>query len=160
MKTLKSIVLIRFIFFSCFFSLHYLAKSQEKVLKSNTMDELILKDKQFSEASQKYGKNKAFLMYCHDEATMLVKEHYPIVGKENISKYLHSKEDSGYELRWEPLFADVSESKDLAYTYGIWTFTPTNGENISQGTYCTIWKCDSKGDWKWILDSGNEGLHK
>ena len=30
--------------------------------------------------------------------------------------------------------------------------------SMQRGTYVTIWKKDADGTWKWVLDSGNEGL--
>jgi ketosteroid isomerase-like protein len=31
------------------------------------------------------------------------------------------------------------------------------GQTI-QGTYCTIWEKNDKGEWRFVLDTGNQGL--
>jgi ketosteroid isomerase-like protein len=33
-----------------------------------------------------------------------------------------------------------------------------NGIVVYQGTYTTFWKKDKKGKWKFVLDTGNDGL--
>lgn len=32
------------------------------------------------------------------------------------------------------------------------------GNQENKGTYVSVWKKDNKGEWKFVLDSGNEGL--
>ncbi len=79
----------------------------------------------------------------------------PFVGKGAMSK-LYSGEDSGMVLSWEPLYAEVAESGELAFTYGIYELTVE--KSIHKGTYVSVWRKNSEGDWKLALDSGNEGL--
>ena len=61
----------------------------------------------------------------------------------------------------EPLFADISGSLELGYTYGIYELTIKSKEanpQVHKGTYLTIWKKDKYGNWKFVLDTGNSGL--
>jgi len=124
-------------------------------------DAVMQADIEFSKLSEKEGRNKAFLSFCHEEAVMLLPNNMPIKGKVKISELLLKKHDTSYTLIWKPKYGFISESQDLGYTYGIWTYShkDESGNQIDeQGTYCTIWKKDKNGDWKWILDTGNEGL--
>jgi len=67
--------------------------------------------------------------------------------------------DSTYTLRWEPMYARAAESGELGYTYGTWELKiNADSSNISRGTYVTIWKRQPNGEWKYVLDSGQDGL--
>jgi len=46
----------------------------------------------------------------------------------------------------------------LGYTYGIYQFTTP--DTITKGTYVSIWKKGADEKWKYVFDSGNQGLGK
>jgi len=117
--------------------------------------ELIAIDNAFSTLSKKRGMNHAFLAFVAEGGVLLSPNKMPIVGKEKIN-LLFQNDDSETEFSWEPLYADVSKSGELGYTYG--TYQIINAESSKKGTYVSIWKKDSNGKWKFIFDSGNEGL--
>jgi len=119
---------------------------------------LIKTDIEFSNMSEKTGMEKAFLKYADDEAVLLRTHSMPIVGKEKIGKRYTDSDDTGFTLSWKPLYADVSKSKDLAYTYGTYTLSIKSDKSETYGTYLSIWKKQADGSWKWVLDTGNEGL--
>jgi ketosteroid isomerase-like protein len=117
--------------------------------------ELIAVDKAYSALSKEKGMNFAFLAYVAKDGVMLSPNRMPLVGKSNIET-LFRGDDSNKEFTWEPLYADVAKSGELGYTYG--TYQIIAVENSEKGTYVSIWKKDSNGKWKLVLDSGNEGL--
>ena len=58
-------------------------------------------------------------------------------------------------LVWKPDYVDVSESGDLAYTYGKYTFTSrdsTGRKVVSKGIFHTVWKRQEDGSWKFVWD--------
>ena len=118
-------------------------------------------DIEFSNLSVKEGFHKAFLTYLADDGVLLRPNSYPVVGKKAIEE-LHAKSsDSTFTLTWKPLFADVSSSGDMGYTYGTWEVKAKTGDDKpSYGTYTTFWKKDKNGKWKFVLDTGNAGLEK
>lgn len=123
--------------------------------------ELLNVDIQFSKLSAARGVNEAFLSYLADDCVLLRQNSFPIVGKEISKVKYFSRPDSGYTLTWKPLFADIAESGELGYTYGIYEFKAMDPEGkpiIGNGTYVSIWKKDQSGNWKLVLDTGNEGL--
>ena len=61
-------------------------------------------------------------------------------------------------LTWKPAKALIAQSVELGYTYGFWTIIAQN--DTSRGTYLTIWKKNAMSEWKFIADTGNEGLGK
>ena len=114
-------------------------------------------DSDFSDLSRKKGFRYAFLAYADSTAVLLRAANPPMEGH-NAFKYIESMNDTGVTLTWEPGFASVAGSGDLAYTYGIYTFAAK--DTTTRGTYVTIWKKDAAGNWKFVLDTGNEGLGK
>jgi len=114
-------------------------------------------DVAFSRLSKEKGLRLAFLAYADSAAVLLRQHHYPIVGPEAV-KYIERMNDSGITLTWEPTFVKVAASGELGYTYGTYTFT--TADTSSRGTYVTIWRKSAAGGWKYVLDSGNEGLGK
>jgi ketosteroid isomerase-like protein len=117
-------------------------------------------DIEFSKLSKKEGMFKAFLTYADDEAVILKNNSMPITGKDKIGKSYTGKSDTSFMLTWSPLDVFISKSADLAYTFGTYTLEYRNDTLQTYGTYVTIWKKQPNGEWKWVLDTGNEGLGK
>lgn len=117
-------------------------------------------DIEFSNLSLEKGMNYAFLSYAADDGVLLRPKNYPIEGIEKIKESLGDS-DTTFTLTWNPLFADISESLELGYTYGVYELTIKSEEGnpkVHRGTYLTIWKKDKYGNWKFVLDTGNAGL--
>ncbi len=95
-----------------------------------------------------------------DSAGVMLGSHRPPVeGYKAISKLLLSKNDSSYILTWEPTFSKVANSGELGYTYGFYKLTDRATKKlIGEGTYTTFWQKNAAGEWKAMLDTGNEGL--
>jgi ketosteroid isomerase-like protein len=117
---------------------------------------LIDTDIAFSDYSVKHGIHRAFIEFAHDSVAILKDKQMPIVGKQSLINSYEGKSDIGMVLSWKPSKALIAESGELGYTYGFWTFAAQN--DTSLGTYLTIWKKDADGKWKYIADTGNEGL--
>jgi ketosteroid isomerase-like protein len=112
----------------------------------------------FSDYSVKYGYQKAFVEFAHDSVVLLKPKRMPIIGKQSLIESYRGRNDSNLVLIWKPAKALIAQSGELGYTYGYWTFIAKN--DTSRGTYLTIWKKNAKGAWKYIADTGNEGLGK
>ena len=127
-------------------------KSSEAMVR-----ELLEADIAFSDLSLAKGMNHAFISFCANDAVLLRNNAMPLKGAESISESLLLNDDKAYSLSWEPLHATVAKSGDLGYTYGTFTMTLKETGAISKGTYVSVWIME-EGSWKWVLDSGNEGL--
>jgi ketosteroid isomerase-like protein len=137
-----------------------LAGCSEKKKQDRMANELIEVDREFARQSVEKGSHHSFLMYIDDSCVLLRPNRLPVIGRQKIEE-MYSKPDTSFTLNWEPLFADISESGDLGYTYGTYTVQMDSPEGKSvtmEGTYVTIWKKDKNGDWKFVLDTGNQGL--
>ena len=121
------------------------------------LHELLEADIAFSEMSIEKGMNHAFISFCAHDAVLLRNNAMPLKGAESITESLSLNDDKAYGLSWEPLHARVAKSGDLGYTYGTFAMKAKETGAISRGTYVSIWIME-EGSWKWVLDSGNEGL--
>ena len=110
----------------------------------------------FSDFSVKHGIQKAFIEFAHDSVVLLKDKTMPIVGKLSLIESYKGKSDSGVVLTWKPEKAFMAKSGELGYTYGFWKFI--SPRDTTEGTYLTIWKKGANGNWKYIADTGNQGL--
>lgn len=152
MKKLTLILSFSILLFGC---------SQKKVDTQKFCDELMKVDRDFSNYSIEHGKNAAFLKYAAEDVTVLAPNNYPLVGIKTMEERQAKRPDTTYVLTWEPMYARASQSGDLGYTYGTWKLqiksdTSKNGE----GTYVTFWQRQSNGEWKYVVDTGQDGLGK
>lgn len=116
-------------------------------------------DRYYSTISEKKGRNAAFMAMFDSSAVMLIDNQMPIQGIKSISNHLKELNDHSFVLSWSPMHEYQSASADLGYTYGIYLAKDKcKGDTLEQGTYVTIWKKDNNGNWKAVLDTGNEGI--
>ena len=132
--------------------------SCSKSSKNQTAGILLETDRDFSAMSVKEGMFKAFLFYIADDGVILRNNSYPAKGKETLKERFAGKSDTAFTLSWEPLFERISESGDLGYTYGIYSNINKSTGEITKGTYITIWQKQTDGTWKFVLDTGSQGL--
>ena len=147
MKRSFLLLLVIFVLFSC---------SEKKPVANPKV--LLDADIAFSDYSVKHGIQKAFIEFAHDSVVLLKPKRMPIVGKLSLIKSYEGKSGIGVTLTWKPAKAIIAESGELGYTYGFWTFIAKT--DTSHGTYMTVWKKNLRGEWKYIADTGNEGLGK
>jgi ketosteroid isomerase-like protein len=113
-------------------------------------------DKAFSDLSEARGMKSAFIDYIDSNGVMLVPDRFPIVGADAID-YLSQHDDQAYTLTWEPRGGEVAGSGEIGYTYGVFSLRQKSNDSIQHGTYISVWKRQSNGNWKFVLNSGNDG---
>ncbi|MDQ2719533.1 MAG: hypothetical protein M3Z26_07220 [Bacteroidota bacterium] len=143
-----SVFFISILLFSC-------DLKTDNITKNLSADEIMKADKEFSDMSRQVGMKKAFLEYIDNDGTLLRPNHLPLIGAEAID-FLSLVNDSAYSLTWKPTKAEISKSGDLGYSFGVYQLATK--DTILKGTYVSIWKKQSTGAWKFVLDSGNEGI--
>ena len=114
-------------------------------------------DRAFSRLSEAKGMKNAFLDYIDSNGILLRPNHLPLLGADAID-YLIQQNDSAFTLKWEPKNGAVAASGDLGYTYGLYVLSPSTNDTVIYGNYVSIWKKQANGKWKFVLDSGNEGI--
>ena len=74
---------------------------------------------------------------------------FPVIGAGAILGHL--KKSGNESVSFEPQFAAVAGSGELAYTYGTYTIQPGD----KKGYYAHFWKREKNGDWKLVIDVTN-----
>lgn len=131
--------------------------SEISVDTEEQLNEMLETDKAFSAASEKNGMNKAFIEYAADDAVLLRPGYLPIV-EADVIRFINSQEDSSFTMTWVPSGADIANSADLGYTYGV--YKVVTADTTLTGTYLNVWKKQADGKWKFVIDSGNAGTEK
>lgn len=124
--------------------------------KKTTGDNLMKVDLGFSAFSEAHGFRAALMQYADTSAVLLRPGEAPVTGILSIAEYLEDMNDRNIRVTWEPRGGMLSKSKDLGYTFGIYTIVHEGEEK--KGTYATVWRKNEKGEWKYVLDTGNEGI--
>lgn len=142
-------VLISLLFFSC-------NAETKKDLVEKWKNEIRETEQNFSNMAKDDGIKKAFTTYAAENA-VLMRNDKLIVGKNEINIYFdkNNSKDTTISLTWEPDFVDVSESGDLGYTYGKYTYSYTDslGKRInSNGVFHTVWKRQPDKTWRFVWD--------
>ena len=119
--------------------------------------EMMNADREFSKLSEEKGMKTAFIEYLDSNGVLLRPNRLPIAGADAID-FLIQQNDTDYTLTWEPRNGAIAKSGELGYTYGIYALRPSKKDTVIYGTYVSIWKKERDGIWKYVLDSGNEGI--
>ena len=126
--------------------------------KNDTSGVLLKTDLDFSNMSEISGMHKAFLSYFADSGVMLRDNGYPLVSKDSLIFLFSKGSDTTFTLTWKPVYEKIAKSGDLGYTYGFYKRTILSTGSFSRGTYLTIWEKQKDGKWKFVMDTGTEGL--
>jgi len=57
----------------------------------------------------------------------------------------------------KPFHADIAASGDLGYTLGTYELRAKDEAGkatVAYGKYCSVWKKQPDGSWKWVVDVG------
>lgn len=113
----------------------------------------------FQKAAAERG-SQGYMSYYADDAAEVPNGEAIIQGKANIAKTMGFLDDKNNHLTWTPIYADMSVSGDLGYTYGTYEFRSKDKDGkdvVEPGKYASIWKKQKDGSWKVVMDMGNSG---
>jgi ketosteroid isomerase-like protein len=119
---------------------------------------LLTTDSAFAKLSVEKGADSAFYHYLAKEAIQLPAGANPIFGEDKIFEGMKSP-GAPYTLDWLPQNGLVSQSGDLGYTWGHYTFSQKDllGDTVySYGKYLNVWQKQADGSWKVLVDMGNK----
>jgi len=119
-------------------------------------NEIFETEKAFARMAEEQGVPAAFAHFAAEDAVLLrgeklIKGRAAIMDSYQKNQALWKKA----KLNWEPDFAEVSASGDLAYTYGHYTFSvPDSLGKVSEstGVFHTVWKRQEDNNWKFVWD--------
>jgi ketosteroid isomerase-like protein len=110
-------------------------------------------ERNFARASAAIGRNAAFAGFFA-EKSVLFTDKWITNGKQ----YSKESKASPVVLKWEPELMDISCSRDFGISTGPWEaqeYRP-NTTPIATGYFLTVWKKQTDGTWRVILDGGSE----
>ena len=99
----------------------------------------------------------ALIQFIDNKGVLLRPASLPIVGGQAIH-YVSQLNDTSFIMTWEPKGGTVALSGELGYTYGVYSVKPRYIDTVLYGTYVSIWKRQTDGSWKFVLESQNEGI--
>jgi ketosteroid isomerase-like protein len=141
MQRLVSILLMALFFTATAFS-------QEK---KSALDAVVEAERAFARTSVEKGVRDSFIEFFAEEGINF--QPHPTKTREALSKRPATR--SPVVLDWHPITADVSRAGDLGYTTGPYTLTDSKESKlVGQGYYFSLWKKQSDGTWKVVLDCG------
>lgn len=122
--------------------------------KDEYKDEIYAAEKAFERMTLERGIAEAFYFYADQDAVIIREGDSLVVGKENIKIYYERQNLKNAVVKWSPDFIDVSESGDMAYTYGKYTWSFGNNGDTTRynGIFHTVWKRQQDGSWKYVWD--------
>lgn len=133
-----------FLFFSC---------TQQGVDQSKQAElEIREADIAMSKLAAKAGFFQALLTYAEDSVIFPREGKFPIMSKaEADASWANRPILNG--VSWEPVRVVASQSGDMGYSFG---FAKFQGDDTTTYTnYCTIWRKQKDGSWKFAYDAGN-----
>ncbi|MCA1736935.1 MAG: DUF4440 domain-containing protein [Actinobacteria bacterium] len=89
-------------------------------------------------------------LYAED-AVLVNPGQEPLEGRAAIDSLHRSEMAIAGEADWEPIRIDVSESGDLGYVYGRWSFTGPAGAGDDHGYYVNVYQ-KTNGQWKTVVE--------
>lgn len=118
-------------------------------------------DADWSQAAQSKQAD-AWLAFYSDDAVVLP----PNSKMENTKEGIHKTITDllalpGLAVNWTTTKVESARSGDLAYSYGAYELTSNNAKGkpvTDHGKYAEIWKRQSDGSWKCILDTWSSDL--
>lgn len=119
-------------------------------------EQLMESERYFSTISFVTHFQKAYLNLLDNNARLHRNYNFPFVGKEAIKKFISANK---FFLTYEPIKADVSQSADLAYTYGSYEIKVLeSGSKLKneKGYYLHVWKRVKDGKWKLVAEIMNQ----
>jgi ketosteroid isomerase-like protein len=118
---------------------------------SQDLDAMVATERAFIAMAREKNTRDAFLFFLHDDA-VTVGPNGLVTGKE----YLRKQKPDNSLLSWEVSFSDISSAGDLGYNVGPWKLFADRADSVpvAWGHFHSIWKKQSDGSWKNVLDIG------
>jgi len=114
------------------------------------LQSLVEAERAFARTALDKGIREAFIANLADDGVLF--RPRAVAGK----KWMEEHTSQPGVLTWQPIFAFVSRAGDMGYTTGPWEYREKSVDDkpVAFGNFVTIWKKQSDGAWKVVLDLG------
>lgn len=124
----------------------------QKDESKQVVKEIIDADIAMSNLATKEGFFKALLTYAEDSVIIPREGKLPLLNKSEAQETWANRPIIK-EITWKPIRVEASKSGDMGYSFGFSTY---QGKDTTTYTnYCTIWRKQKDGSWKFVFDGGN-----
>jgi uncharacterized protein (TIGR02246 family) len=136
------------------------AEHQQEIQQARAADEAAIRAAAaaWSQAATAKDLDKAVSFYA-DDAVQFPNKAPATRGKENIRKnWAPLLALPGPGLSWQTSSVEVAHSGDIAYETGAYNFVTTDKKgktNDEKGKYVVVWKKQTDGSWKVVVDTDN-----
>ncbi|MFA6540261.1 MAG: hypothetical protein WCT99_01560 [Bacteroidota bacterium] len=129
------------------FSVALVLPSQQRTV----IGDVVNTERLFSAAAVSRGVKEAFVSFL--DTGCVIFRPVPVNGY----RWYQDRPPAKGFLSWIPEKVELSSSGDLAYSTGPWEYRKANMEEApaAYGHYFSVWKKNSTGEWKVVLDDGN-----
>jgi ketosteroid isomerase-like protein len=118
-------------------------------LSNPNLQSLIDAERAFSQLAKDKTTREAFLANLIEESISFSPGITPA-----LKLWQQQPENDGW-LYWQPAYADISASGEFGYTTGPWSWHNTKQDKPNGfGEYITVWRKQSSGQWKVLIDAG------
>ena len=126
---------------------------------SDARSQILRLDAEWSEAAQRRDVERV-LSFWADDAAVFPPGSSAVVGKPAIREFVaKSFQTPGFSISWKTTNVVVSRSGDFAYATGTNRVTisgPDGRQAVVDGKAVAVWRRDTKGEWKCIIDIWND----
>jgi ketosteroid isomerase-like protein len=126
--------------------------------RANAVRQVREADSAFALAADLQGTGIAFAAFVAPQGVVFSGSEL-VIGTDAVRALYDEQQRAGGTLNWRPVYADAVESGDLGWTIGEYVFTGrgANGSVVQRfGKYLTIWKKQPDGEWRFVVDGGNQ----
>ena len=141
---MRKLIFIAILFSSC--------DSQDDDLSKQSAEQIIKADIAMSDLATKEGFYQALLKYADDSVIIPREGKLPMIGKSEVTMGWAEKPMIKV-LTWKPIRAEASANGDMGYSFGYAIYR--GADTVTYTNYCTIWKKQKDGSWKFVYDAGN-----
>ncbi len=138
------------------------AANQQEIQQARAADEAAIRaaSAAWSQSATAKDLDKAVSFYA-DDAVILPDKAPAVRGQEDFRKnWAPLLALPGPGLSWKTGSLEVAHSGDIAYETGVYVFITTdkNGKSTdTKGKYVVVWKKQTDGSWKVVVDTDNTG---
>lgn len=127
--------------------------------RTAAIEQIMQADRDFAAMAAEQGVQVAFGTYMDAvEGRMVSANGDPIRGEAEIRAAFEGYPD-GVLLHWFPVEGFASEAGDFGVTWGEWSLHSEGSAETKpdeRGRYVTVWQLNAAGEWRGILDLGND----
>ncbi len=116
-------------------------------------------DRAFAARAVSDGVPTAFGAYAATDGAILSGQPGIIYGPAAIRSHFEANFPATGRILWRPVAGDVAAGGDLGFTVGeaeIHTVAPDGAPRTSYTKYLTVWRRTDAGEWRYVIDGGND----